>query len=158
MPHTVNDKKIIIHIQNISDVITNSSSEIFICKSDNAEHTIELLEEVLSSVYENYKKARDHAGSNTYSYYGDSLSDILTMYIANNDEYNSDYNYHIKRGDIIIESTDDNSIPSIIMDFIHEFFKWDKSRTFRIVKRLRLEYNLNFILKFLLKFSKKFVY
>jgi hypothetical protein len=125
-------KKIIIPIQTISDIITNSSSEIFICKSDNAEYTIELLEEVLSSIYENYKKARDHAGSNTYSYYGETLSDILTIYIANNDEYNSDYNYHIKKGDVIIESTYDNSIPSTIMDFIVLFFQWNN------VKRVHL--------------------
>lgn len=126
MLHTVNDKKIIIHIQNISDIITNSSSEIFICKSDNAEQTVELLKEVLTNIYENYKKARDHAGNNTYSYYGESLSDILTISIADRDENDNYFNYQIKKGDVIIESTDDNSIPIIIMDFIHEFFAWDK--------------------------------
>lgn len=116
---------LIIKIQNISDVITNSSSEIFICKSDNSEQTIELLEEVLTSVYENYKKAQDHAGSNTYSYYGESLSDILTIRTADDDYTDSWYGYNISKGDVIIESTSDNSIPSIIMDFILLFFKWD---------------------------------
>lgn len=125
MHHIVNNKKIIIHVQNISDIITNSSSEIFICKSDNAEQTVELLKEVLTNVYENYKKARDHAGSNTYSYYGESLSDILTISIANRDEHDDYFNYQIKKGDVIIESTDDNSIPVIIMDFISEFFSWN---------------------------------
>lgn len=118
-------KRIIIPIQTISDIITNSSSEIFICKSDNAEYTVELLNEVLNSIYENYKKARDHAGSNTYSYYGETLSDILTISIAKHDESDNFYNYKITKGDVLIESTEDNSIPSIIMDFIHEFFKWD---------------------------------
>ena len=116
---------LIIKIQNISDVITNSSSEIFICKSDNSEQTIELLEEVLTSVYENYKKAQDHAGYNTYSYYGESLSDILTIRIADDDYTDSWYGYNISKGDVIIESTTDNSIPIIIMDFIELFFKWD---------------------------------
>ena len=123
---------LIIKIQNISDVITNSSSEIFICKSDNSEQTIELLEEVLTSVYENYKKAQDHAGSNTYSYYGESLSDILTIRTADNDYTDSWYGYNITKGDVIIESTSDNSIPIIIMDFIELFFKWDN------VKRVHL--------------------
>ena len=121
-----------IKIQNISDVITNSSSEIFICKSDNSEQTIELLEEVLTSVYENYKKAQDHAGSNTYSYYGESLSDILTIRTADDDYTDSWYGYNISKGDVIIESTSDNSIPIIIMDFIELFFKWDN------VKRVHL--------------------
>ena len=123
---------LIIKIQNISDVITNSSSEIFICKSDNSEQTIELLEEVLTSVYENYKKAQDHAGSNTYSYYGESLSDILTIRTADHDYTDSWYGYNISKGDVIIESTSDNSIPIIIMDFIELFFKWDN------VKRVHL--------------------
>ena len=122
----------VIKIQNISDVITNSSSEIFICKSDNSEQTIELLEEVLTSVYENYKKARDHGGFNTYSYYGESLSDILTIRIADDDYKDSWYGYNISKGDVIIESTSDNSIPIIIMDFIELFFKWDD------VKRVHL--------------------
>jgi hypothetical protein len=125
-------KRISIPIQTISDIITNSSSEIFICKSDNAEQTIELLEEVLESVYENYKKARDHAGSNTYCYYGETLSDILTISIAKHDESDCFYNYKITKGDVLIESTGDNSIPPIIMDFIELFFQWDK------VKRVHL--------------------
>jgi hypothetical protein len=125
-------KRISIPIQTISDIITNSSSEIFICKSDNAEQTVELLEEVLESVYENYKKAQDHAGSNTYSYYGETLSDILTISIAKHDESDVFYNYKITKGDVLIESTGDNSIPPIIMDFIEHFFQWDK------VKRVHL--------------------
>jgi hypothetical protein len=123
---------VVIKIQNISDVITNSSSEIFICKSNNSEQTIELLEEVLTSVYENYKKAQDHAGSNTYGYYGESLSDILTIRTADDDYTDSWYGYNISKGDVIIESTSDNSIPIIIMDFIELFFKWDN------VKRVHL--------------------
>lgn len=123
---------LIIKIQNISDVITNSSSEIFICKSDNAEQTIELLEEVLESVYENYKKAQDHAGSNTYGYYGETLSDILTISVAEDDYTDEWYGYKINKGDVLIESVTDNSIPGIIMDFIELFFKWNN------VKRVHL--------------------
>lgn len=118
--------KFIIPIQNISDIITNSSSEIFICKSENPEETVELLREVLSSVYDNLKKANDHAGRNTFSYYGGTIDDIMTISVATHDFTDSYFNYKYKKGDILIESTDDNSIPPLIMDFIHEFFTWDK--------------------------------
>ena len=117
-------KKIVIPIQNISDVVTNSSSEIFICKTFDAENTVETLKEVLTSVYENYKKANDHAGRNTYAYYGENLDSILEIYIANSDSTDTFYNYSIEKGDVIIESTGENSIPPIIMDFIFEFFDY----------------------------------
>lgn len=118
--------KSVISIQNISDVITNSSSEIFICQSDNPEQTLELMREVLSSVYDNFKKARDNSGSNTYSYYGDSIDDFMTLSIAYSDGRDNNWGYTYKTGDILVESTDDNSIPSVIMDFIYEFFPYNK--------------------------------
>ena len=118
-------KKITIKIQNISDVITNSSSEIFIGKSNTPEDTAELIRDVLTSVYENLKRARDNAGKNTYAYYGETLDDLMDIYVAQNDYTDSGWGYSYKEGDIIIESTEDNSIPPILMDFIYEFFSWD---------------------------------
>lgn len=118
-------EKITIKIQNISDVITNSSSEIFICKSNTPEDTAELIRDVLTSVYENLKRARDNAGRNTYAYYGETLDDLMDIYVAQKDYTDSGWGYSYKEGDIIIESTEDNSIPSILMDFIYEFFSWD---------------------------------
>lgn len=120
--------RIIIPIQNISDIITNSSSEIFVCKTDNPEYTINLLREVLSSVYDNLKKANDHAGRNTFSYYGETIDDLMTISIASHDFKDSNYNYEYKKGDVIIESTDDNSIPDMLMQFIWHFFKWDECK------------------------------
>lgn len=119
-------KKVIVPIQNISDVITNSSSEIFICQTDKPEETLELMREVLSSVYENLKKARDNGGKNTYSYYGETIDDLMSIYIAEYDGGDSDWGYTYKKGNIIIESTDDNSIPTILMDFIYEFFPYNQ--------------------------------
>ena len=119
-------EKIVIKIQNISDVITNSSSEIFICQSDTPEETADFMRDVLEKVYECYKEARSHANKNTCSYYGESLDDLLVISVADRDYTDSGWGYSYKKGDIIIESTSDNSIPSIIMDFIYEFFGWDK--------------------------------
>ena len=45
--------KFIIPIQNISDVITNSSSEIFICQTDNPEEVAETIKEVLTTANDN---------------------------------------------------------------------------------------------------------
>jgi hypothetical protein len=118
--------KFIIPIQNISDVITNSSSEIFICQTDNPDEVAETIKEVLTSVYDNLKKARSCSGKNTLSLYEENLDDILSISIADDDYTDASWGYSYKKGDIIIESEYDNSIPSILMDFIYEFFAWDK--------------------------------
>lgn len=118
--------KFIIPIQNISDVITNSSSEIFICQTDNPEEVAETIKEVLTTVYDSLKKARSCSGKNTMALYEDDLDGILSISVADNDYTDSGWGYSYKKGDIIIESEYDNSIPSILMDFIHEFFAWDK--------------------------------
>lgn len=116
----------VIDIQNISDVITNSSSEIFICQTDNPEQTAETIREVLTSVYDNLQKARSCACKNTKAYWGETLDDLLTITVADRDGGDSDWGYTYNAGDILIESTEDNSIPSIMMDFIYEFFDWNK--------------------------------
>ena len=119
-------KKIIIKIQNISDVITNSSSEIFICQTDNPEDVAETIKEVLTTVYDSLKKARSCSGKNTMALYEEDLDDILSISVADNDYTDSGWGYSYKKGDIIIESEYDNSIPPILMDFIYEFFAWNK--------------------------------
>lgn len=125
-------EKIVIKIQNVSDVITNSSSEIFICKSDTPEETVDLIRDVLTDVYECFKRARDNASKNTYSYFGENLDDFMSIYVATSDYSDDNWNYSYKKGDIIIESTSDNSIPTIIMDFIYEFFTWDAVERFHL--------------------------
>lgn len=118
--------KFIIPIQNISDVITNSSSEIFICQSDNPQEVADTIKEVLTEVYENFRKARACAGKNTLSLYEETLDEILEISVADQDGGDSDWGYTYKKGDIIIEGLYDNSIPLILMGFIYEFFDWNK--------------------------------
>ena len=125
-------KHFIIPIQNISDVITNSSSELFICQSENPEQMVEVIKEVLTTVYENYKKARSYAGRNTSSLYEESLDKMLEISISNSDGHDNDWDYDYKKGDIIIEGLYDNSIPPIIMDFIYEFFPYDKIKRYHL--------------------------
>lgn len=123
-------KKFIIPIQNVSDVITNSSSEIFVCKSNNPEETVELLRETLESVYENYKKARKHANGEDVPFYGETIDELMTIYISDEEYTDKYWGYTVHEGDIVIESTSDNSIPETLMNFIYEFFQWgDVERT-----------------------------
>lgn len=124
--------KFIIPIQNISDVITNSSSEIFICQTDNPEQVVEIIKEVLTSVYENFRKARSCSGKNTFSLYEETLDEIMSIYVADSDFTDSGWGYSYKKGDIVIESEYDNSIPSILMDFIYEFFAWNKVQRYHL--------------------------
>lgn len=117
-------KKIILPIQNISDVITNSSSEIFVCKSNNPEETEALLREVLESVYENYKIARKHADGKDVPFYGETIDELMTIYVSDEEYTDKYWGYTVHEGDVVIESTSDNSIPEILMNFIYEFFQW----------------------------------
>ena len=89
--------KFIIPIQNISDVITNSSSEIFICQTDNPEEVAETVKEVLTDVYENFRKARACAGKNTLSLYEETLDEILEISVADQDGGDSDWGYTYKK-------------------------------------------------------------
>jgi hypothetical protein len=52
----------------------------------------------------------------------------MTIYVADHDYTDDGWGYSYKKGDIIIESQSENSIPSIMMDFIYEFFAWDKCK------------------------------
>lgn len=119
-------RKFVIKIQNISDVITNSSSEIFICQTDNPQEVADIIKEVLTDVYENFRKARACGGRDKLSLYEETLDEILEISVADHDGGDSDWGYTYKKGDIIIEGLYDNSIPPILMDFIYEFFDWNK--------------------------------
>ena len=95
-------------IQSISDIITNSSSEVFIIDSDNNEKIMSFLQDVC-----------EHFGYNT--------SEIMSMYIA--DEDGSvvwfDEVHRYKKGDLVIDTTYDNSIPYIIYHLLDNL-SWNK--------------------------------
>ena len=95
-------------IQSISDIITNSSSEVFIIDSDNNEKIMSFLQDIC-----------EHFGYN--------ISEIMSMYIA--DEDGSvvwfDEVYRYKKGDLVIDTTYDNSIPYIIYHLLDNL-SWNK--------------------------------
>ena len=95
-------------IQSISDIITNSSSEVFIIDSDNNEKIMSFLQDIC-----------EHFGYN--------ISEIMSMYIADEDGcvvwFDEVYRY--KKGDLVIDTTYDNSIPYIIYHLLDNL-SWNK--------------------------------
>lgn len=99
--------KRLIKVQSASDVITNSSSEIFIVSS-NSEDRQKLAEDIREMLEVICKAAG----------YGD-LEDTLTVEVFNESFRNKGWKGHTaNKGDILIRSTEDNSIPGFIMDFL----------------------------------------
>lgn len=93
---------VILRTQSISDVITNSSSELFVVhnqKSKNQEIE-ELIDKVITAA-------------------GLVPSELYKTWVASNDMTYDFYRHiKIKRGDLVIESVTDNSIPGWVMEFI----------------------------------------
>lgn len=91
-------------IQSFSDIITNSSSEVFVIESK--EH--EKIKTFLADVCE---------------VFGWDVNDLMTFESVMEDGKVDGWDSIYKAGDLLIWSTDDNSIPSIIMEIISEM-KW----------------------------------
>ena len=90
-------------IQSISDIITNSSSEVFIIDSKQHDKITTFLKDVC-----------DLFGWNVYDLM--EFDSVTT---------NGDVDGHkYKKGNLLIWSTDDNSIPSVIMDVIDNI-RWE---------------------------------
>ena len=92
---------LIISIHSMVDVITNSSSEIFVCNTDKS---IEAVKSILKELLEVYNKGTER-----------DLEFNDCFYIENND------------GEVVIGSVYDNSIPYSLFDIIEDFFSADRS-------------------------------
>ena len=91
-------------IQSFSDIITNSSSEVFVIESKDHERIKTFLADVCEV-------------------FGWDVNDLMTFESAKEDGKVDGWYSTYKDGDLLIWSTDDNSIPSIIMEIISEM-KW----------------------------------
>jgi len=111
-----------IRIHSFVDTITNSSSELFVMKDKK---DIDVLTEALREVWDGFKKGK---GENEW--YKGELEDIMTIHIATEGdvkhwkklEKDWDYQFDVKAGDILIESTSDNTIPYGIQVMIESDF------------------------------------
>ena len=91
-----------------SDVITNSSSEVFVLHPKPEVNR----EELLSEITELLNTICELTGENPKeTFYIDSSE---TSYIED------DWGYNVEKGDIMINSVEDNSIPGWLMDFIED--------------------------------------
>lgn len=101
--------KRVIKIQSINDLITNSSSEVFICSTEsNPEITRDELQEFIDTLM-------DILGYDNDDYY---IGADIT--VAEKDGVIGGWDYTYKKGDILVESKNDNSIPWHIMDILEE--------------------------------------
>lgn len=107
------------------DVITNSSSELFVCDTEKSVHQIK---EMLQDLLNLYNKQTD----NEYGF--DSVFDepYLVGSIEDVDNNLKDWGYdstHYKdfdKGIIVIESSDDNSVPFVMQQWIEEIFNAER--------------------------------
>ena len=92
-------------IQSFSDIITNSSSEVFVIESKDHEKIKTFLADVCEV-------------------FGWDVNDLMTFESVEEDGEVEGWDSTYKAGNLLIWSTDDNSIPSIIMEIISDM-KWD---------------------------------
>lgn len=101
--------KKVIKIQSISDLITNSSSEVFICSTEsNPEITKYEIQEFINTLMY------------VLGYDNDEFYTGANVIVAEGDGIIGGWDYTYKKGDILIESKDDNSIPWNIMNILED--------------------------------------
>lgn len=109
-----------VKIQSFSDIITNSSSELFVVKG--TEEAKKELEQVIKDLYNSLGRDMNEdlefeiANDNCYITHREVYFD--REYELN--DYGYDYTYD--KGDLLISSMEENSIPYPIMEFI-EYYK-----------------------------------
>lgn len=97
-----------IHIQSVSDLITNSSSEVFICQVDTSD--TEALKSEIESLINTLMEALGYVNDDYYT--------GAVVEIADEDGVIEGWNYKYKKGDILIWSREENSIPWNIIDIL----------------------------------------
>lgn len=103
--------KYILNIQSLSDIITNSSSEVFICSTnDNPDTLVQELQELIDNLAE------------SLGY----IEKIAYVEIAYESGYDKWYNYSWNKGDILIESTSDNTIPYAVIELLENLEYYPK--------------------------------
>lgn len=92
-------------IISISDVITNSSSEVFVIHSKP-----EFQNEINEEIPEFLKQICEIANEN--------INEMMEFDVSNETYIDPDWYYYVHKGDLVIYSTSDNTIPYWIMEII----------------------------------------
>jgi hypothetical protein len=106
---------LITNIHSRVDLITNSSSEIFIGGSDR---TVDEVKTLLLHLLDTYNRLM-----NTSQAFDEVFGNI---YIAKENSTDEDYGYKIKKGQLVIESSGDNAIPYSLFEIIEEAFNAER--------------------------------
>lgn len=117
-------KLLVVRPHSFVDVITNSSTELFVCQGDkSAEMVREILEEKWKAFKELYGYREELSKILEVKVWGEknAKKDIARM-SSNDMEWVKDYGVKVKDGDICIIGTEDNSIPWEFFDVIEKFF------------------------------------
>jgi hypothetical protein len=122
-------KALVVDVHSVLDVITNSSSELFVI-SDNT--TVSAVEDLLKYMVDTWNEMADkgifgkwHQDRETLKYencMGVRLMDPSDINIGEDAKYSWGYETEENVGKIIIESTTDNSIPWEIIEWIESAF------------------------------------
>lgn len=126
---------IVIKVQSFSDIVTNSSSELFVIKNHDDKFEMSAIKAILEDLVEVCRSASKYSDKGYLLSYNENLDDMLYVYEASgepNSRLKEYYNVEYSRGDIIIESATDNSIPSIVMEFIQDWFGYDVCQRYHI--------------------------
>ena len=116
---------LVIKVQSFSDIVTNSSSELFVIKNQDGKFKDSAIEAILKDLVEVYKNASEYSGETYLLSPNESLSNMLHVYEASagpRPYLRESYNVEYSPGDIIIESDTENSIPYSIVEFIQDWF------------------------------------
>ena len=100
-------------ILSISDVITNSSSEVFIIhgKPEFQDELNEEIPELLITLCDSI---------------GLDINDMMYFEVSDSSHIDEDWNYSVENNDLLIHSQSDNTIPSWLMEFIEYLYNFPK--------------------------------
>jgi hypothetical protein len=106
---------LVIKLHSLIDVITNSSTELFVTSGDKE---VKEIESILEEKWKHFSKLYDREE-------GEELCDILEVKKIDNDNYNYVKEYYgtkVEKDNIIIVGVMDNSIPYEFFDIIESLF------------------------------------
>lgn len=117
--------KIIIPVHSFVDVITNSSSELFVLDTNKS---VEMVENIIINYWNQIREEKNFDG------YPSNISDILTVEVESGKSLLKTFkdwdfnarNINSKRSYIVINSTKSNSIPWELIEFIELTFKAER--------------------------------
>lgn len=110
-------------LHSISDIVTNSSTEIFVIPADKKVTAEEFLAD-MEPIWEAWKKRKLESSETWGSYYGvcedTKFRDIIDIFVANKDVKETFYQYN--SGDLVVRGSEDNIIPYALFSLIDDMF------------------------------------